>query len=214
MMLTSLSNDRKVILKSAVIGTTLIGLLSCVLMIREAFFLWFIGFVGIAAVYLFIPTWLSRNRQLEKREVKHFTPEGVEIKKFNIPEYQYFNADGEKVDNWSPREKFIALPVSIAINLILSIILGSRQLSTLADYFPSYETLFILIPIFFFLAVPYLVRHIFCFNKDLPMDTSFFALTNDSSFTPRLHSSASSISLNRFTSGKYAYLPYNSNRLK
>ena len=190
-----LSNDRKVIFFSAITGTLLISTLSRVLFI-DNMFIWFLGGVGFLAIYWSVPTWFSHNRQLIKDNGK------------------FFNAEGEEVTNKSSRERLICILLFFAINAFLILFAYDLTFKKLLEYYPNYTDLIIDAAVIIYLTTPYLLRHLYCFIKNAPMNTSLKLnpKISNSIYAPKSHSN--SISFDHFTNAKYSYLPYNVNHRK
>jgi hypothetical protein len=166
-----LSNDRKVILKSAASGTGIITLLYLMLSLNtDSIVLWILAICGLLAVHRFIPTWFSRNRTVEKMEIKHFTPEGIELNSLTATEYQYFNADGEEVRKLSSKELLISIICGLTINLLLIFVIYPKLTHLLITGYPYYQNTFIKILINLAVITPYLVFHIYNFVLNRPIN--------------------------------------------
>ena len=203
------SNDRKVILKSAATG---VGIITCLYLMlslnTNSIILLILATCGLLAVYWFIPTWFSRNRQVEKREVKPFNLEGIEMNKPTTPEYQYFNADGEAIKKLSSKEQLIAATVFLVINIILIGFFYDKLSKILQANFPVFKNAFMNIFIIFAFITPYLIRHIYHFVLNRPMN---IPLTLKWTNTPYTHKYNNSSFNNTATSPSYSFLSYNIN---
>jgi len=190
-----LSNERKKIFLSAITGTLLIAMLSCVLYVNNIF-IWFLGAIALLVIYWKIPAWFTRNRQLV------------------ITGSKYFNADGKEVVKPSSREKFICTILFIAINIFLIIFVYDRAIKILLESHPIYEELIIKAAVILSFSTPYLIRHIYCFVKNIPMDISlkFYVSPRNYSnnFIKTNYSYARSSNCANFSSDpSYSYLPSN-----
>ena len=206
-----LSNDRKVILKSAAAGVGIISVLSLVLL-TESMILWGLAFFGVIAVYWNIPTWFSRARQLEKKEIKQFNAEGLVVTdKLSIPQYQYFNADGEEVMKLSDGKQMFALIFMCVISAFLIISGYDTPVKFFLVHYPSFKILIIGAAAVISLSTPYLMRHIYCFVLNLPMDISF--VFNSTTYVQHFNSPIrnNDDAWARRNSASYSYLPSNAN---
>lgn len=203
------SNDRQVILKSAAAGIGIITFLYLTLSLNtDSIILWIIATCGLLAVYWFVPTWFSRNRPVEKREVKHFIPEGIEMNKLSTSEHQYFNADGREIKKLSSKEQLIAVTVFLVINIILIGFSYDKLSKILQTNFPVFKNAFMNIFIIFAFITPYFIRHIYHFVLNRPMN---IPLTLKWTNTPYIHKYNNSSFRNTATSPSYSFLSYNIN---
>lgn len=203
------SNDRQVILKSAAAGIGIITFLYLMLSLNtDSIILWILATCGLLAVYWFIPTWFSRNRQVDKREVKHFIPEGIEMNNPVTPEYQYFNADGEEIRKLSSKEQLIAATVFLVINIILIFFFYDNFFRILGNNYPALDNIFTYTCVILDFVTPYLIHHIYYFILNRPMN---IPLTLKWTSTTYIHKYDNSSSRNTASSPSYSFLSYNIN---
>jgi hypothetical protein len=176
-----LSIDRKVILKSAVAGVSIISLLSLALLI-ESVVLWSLAFFGVLATYWFVPAWFSRDRQIERKSVA--TPfKDLATYGSTIPEYKIVGPEeGKEVKTPFDKEKKMTAIFLCFISTILVFIVSDPLIKLLLEHYPNSENIIIGFVATICLSTPYLVRHLYCFTLNDPMDTSLEYLYNSSLF--------------------------------
>jgi hypothetical protein len=171
--------------------------------------LWGLAFFGVLAIYWHIPTWFSRTRQLKIRETRHFTPDGIEVYGPNIPEYKYFNAEGEEVRKLSDKEKITSFILFIVMNIFLINFAYDKIMDVIIKIYPNYENIFLHLLMIVAFITPFLIRHIYCFVLNRPMDTSFAFEGNASTTYIHKYDDRSSQSYNYATNPIYSYMPSN-----
>jgi hypothetical protein len=184
------SIDRKVLLKSAAAGVSIISLLSLVLL-TESMILWGLAFFGVLATYWFVPTWFSRDRQLEKRAIKCSPFKNAKTYGPTIPEYKIVCPKGKEFKTPCDTEKCLTDLVLLAISTILLFVTYDSLIKVLLTNYSNLETSMPSIAAIIYLTTPYLIRHCYCFTLNRSMNTSlqFFhnlALSNGAG-TPYIH---------------------------
>ena len=202
-----LSSERKVILSSALTGTGLITISSSLLLLNtDSIILWILFISSLLITYFIIPVWFNRNRPLEKRAVKSFTPEGIEIKESPNPEYKYFNADNEEVKTLSDKEITVGVILFLVINVLLFGLIYKEVRYVIINCYPSYKNIISLFFQILIFATPYLVYHSYFFVRNRSMNISAsFNTMNPQHF----HQHDNNSSRNTATNPGYSYLNYN-----
>ena len=204
------SNDRQVILKSAAAGIGIITFLYLMLSLNtDSIILWILATCGLLAVYWFIPTCFSRNRPVEKREIKHFIPEGIEMNKPATPEYQYFNTDGEAIKKLSDKEVIIAIILGLIINILFIFLIYPKLIQLLIGSYNSYHNIFVGTLITLTVITPYLTHHIYHFILNRPMNIPLTLKLTNTSFHKHKDNGNRSQSYNYATNPIYSYMPCN-----
>ena len=208
-----LSNDRKVILKSAATGVGIILAVSFVLF-TESMLLWGTSFFVVLATYWFIPTCFNSSRQLEKRIIPDsFLSKNAELYGPFIPEYEYLNAEGKQISNLSNKEQKRSVILLFIISAFLIFVVYDPIIKLLLALLPTLEPIMLSLAATLYLSTPYLIRHIYCFTLNQPIDTSlqFFKnnFSSDRTNASHINKFDNSSFRNTASSPSYSFLSYN-----